>query len=70
VMLNDGYGSKVRDAEFDADAGPVFRCPNCRGILMEAVADKIKTRCKHCGVWVYIYKKGSGVQGSKVQGEN
>ena len=68
-MLNDGYGSRVRKREADLPKiGRKFRCPNCGKILMEAVAEKIKTRCKHCGKWVYIYKKGSGVQGSKVQG--
>lgn len=57
AMLNKGYGSKVREKEFDVDAGPLFLCPHCKKKLMEATLEKFKTRCKHCGKWIYIYKQ-------------
>jgi len=50
----------VREAERDLegfDAGPEIRCPECGKVLMEAVAETIKTRCKHCKKWVYMIKK-------------
>lgn len=56
-MMNPGYISKFDKEEFDVDAGPVIRCPKCGGILMEAIVDRVKTRCKHCGKWIYLEKK-------------
>jgi len=56
-MLNKGFGSKVRDKEFKADAGPAIFCPSCKKILLEGTVERIKTRCKHCGKWVYLFKK-------------
>jgi len=58
-MTNPGYTSRCEEREFVVDAGPVIRCPNpdCGGILMEAIVDKFKTRCKHCGKWIYLEKK-------------
>jgi len=58
-MINPGYKSRVSRVEMDVDAGRVIRCPKCKGIVMEAVADRIKTRCKHCGWWFYLEKDGS-----------
>jgi len=56
-MRNPGYIAKYEEKEFYVDAGPVIRCPNCGGILMEAVVKKFKTRCKHCKRWIYLEKK-------------
>jgi hypothetical protein len=56
-MLNSGFGSKVRDDNFKVDAGPVIYCPHCKKIILEGVVDKLKTRCKHCRKWIFIYKK-------------
>lgn len=56
-MLNEGYGAKVRDENFEVDAGRLFRCPRCRKIICESDAKKIKIRCKSCKKWVFIYKK-------------
>jgi len=55
-MINPGYKSIWRNKELEIDAGPLLRCPKCKGILMEADAKKLKTRCKHCGKWIYIEK--------------
>ena len=56
-MLNPGYTARYEEKEFAADAGPVIRCPHCGGILMEAVVDRVKTRCKYCRKWIYLEKK-------------
>jgi DNA-directed RNA polymerase subunit RPC12/RpoP len=56
-MLNKGYGAKVRDENFEVDAGPPLRCPHCKKIICESDAKKIKIRCKHCRKWVFIFKK-------------
>jgi uncharacterized protein (DUF983 family) len=56
IPLNPGFKGIVRRKDFSIEAGQLFRCPKCKGILMEAVAEKIKTRCKHCGRWVYLEK--------------
>jgi len=54
--LNPGYKAIVKKNEFAIDAGQTFLCPKCGGILMEAVAYRLKMRCKHCGRWVYLEK--------------
>jgi len=56
MTINPGYKSIWRHDEMKTDAGPFFRCPKCKHILMEAKTSKVKTRCKHCGKWVYIEK--------------
>jgi len=56
-MINPGYISVVRKEEWPIAAGPVIYCPKCGKPLMEAVADKIKIRCKSCGRWVYLEKR-------------
>lgn len=56
-MLNPGYTAIVKDFEFVIEAGQYIYCPSCKKPLMEAVVDKVKTRCKHCGKWVYLERK-------------
>jgi len=56
-MLNREYTAIVKDEDFAIEAGPYIYCPKCKKPLMEAVVDKFKTRCKHCGKWVYLERK-------------
>jgi len=63
-MLNPGYKAQIRDYDFDVDAGRLFLCPGCKKPLMNAVVERFYVRCKHCGKWVYIYKKVEGGQPS------
>jgi len=55
-MLNPGYRAMVRVHKMAKDAGPEIRCPSCKKVIMEAMADRIKTRCKHCGKWIFLEK--------------
>lgn len=55
-MLNPGYRSKTAVEKPEVDAGPVILCPNCRKPLMEGVAERFLTRCKHCRKWIYLEK--------------
>lgn len=55
--MNPGYISKVMGHEFYVDAGPMIYCPNCKKPIMEAVVDKVYTRCKHCDRWIYLERK-------------
>lgn len=55
-MINPGYGHCIGKRVKAIESGPVIRCPKCKRPLMEAVAEKVKTRCKHCREWVYLYK--------------
>jgi hypothetical protein len=56
-LLNQGYTAIVKDEDFAIEAGPYIYCPKCKKPLMEAVVDRFKTRCKHCGKWVYLERK-------------
>lgn len=58
-MLNPGYRSMVQKEEMRVDSGPAFRCPKCKKIIIEAVVERFKTRCKHCGKWIFIFKKNT-----------
>jgi hypothetical protein len=55
-MINPGYRSKVAEKKPKVDAGPFVLCPNCQKPLMEGVAERFLTRCKHCRKWVYLEK--------------
>jgi len=56
-MINPQYKSQTRDHDFPVAAGDYIYCPACKKILMQAVAEKIKIRCKHCRKWVFLEKK-------------
>jgi DNA-directed RNA polymerase subunit RPC12/RpoP len=59
-VLNPGYKTKVQKEKFYVnDPGQVIYCPNCKRIIGEAVIDRLYTRCKHCGWWVYVVREGS-----------
>jgi DNA-directed RNA polymerase subunit RPC12/RpoP len=58
-VINPGYTAIVKACDFDVDAGPYIYCPKCKKPIMEAVVDKLKTRCKHCGKWIYLERKKS-----------
>jgi len=55
-MINPGYEYQIGERVKAIPSGPVISCPHCKRPLMEAVAERVKTRCKHCGKWVLIYK--------------
>lgn len=58
LMLNPGYKTHVSDDDFrqQIEPGPVLFCPKCQKPIMEAVAERVYTRCKHCRRWVYMQK--------------
>ncbi|GAB6270540.1 MAG: hypothetical protein STSR0003_03800 [Smithella sp.] len=58
-MLNPGYRARVSDVDFRAeiDPGQMLFCPKCGKPLMEAVAERVYQRCKHCKKWVFMQKK-------------
>jgi len=56
MSINPGYKSIWRNEEISVESGPFFKCPKCKGVLMEAEVARFKTRCKHCGKWVYVEK--------------
>lgn len=56
-MLNPEYVAKVSDKIIPCDAGPLILCPKCKKPLMNATAEKLLVRCKHCRKWVFLQKK-------------
>lgn len=56
MAINPGYCGTARKYSFRKRPGRQFRCPECKGVLLEGNAEEIYTRCKHCGMWVHIIK--------------
>jgi hypothetical protein len=40
----------------DCNPGQQFFCPFCQHIILEAMAERFRTRCKKCRHWVYAEK--------------
>jgi len=56
VALNPGYKVIAKKKKMECDPGPEFKCPFCQHIILEAKAERFRTRCKNCGHWVYAEK--------------
>lgn len=54
--VNPDFRATVRKKEFPADAGPLIVCPKCKKPLMNAIVERFKKRCPHCGRWIYMEK--------------
>jgi len=58
-MMNPGYLWRFSKDDFrqEIDPGTMLFCPHCKKPIMEAVAERVYQRCKHCRKWVYLEKQ-------------
>ncbi|RJP59026.1 MAG: hypothetical protein C4549_02765 [Deltaproteobacteria bacterium] len=52
-MLNPGYKVIAKEEKMECDPGQIFMCPHCRQPVLEAMAEKFRTKCKKCKHWIY-----------------
>lgn len=63
MPLNPGFKliTMANKDDRDCNPGQTFTCPACRRIILEATAERFRTRCK-CGRWIYAEKTSPSVE--------